>query len=104
MNEITILVLIVTIALVAISLWFGRKKRNFPPCPVFTLPIIGNLLSLSGDQRSQYRKWRKKCGDIFCLYVGSKTIIVLNGYELLKEVIIKRGNEFSDRPVSSFDT
>ncbi|KAH9494437.1 hypothetical protein Btru_020008 [Bulinus truncatus] len=65
---------------------------------------VGHLLVAITDQRPQWRKWREQCGDIFSLHMGSKMVVVLNGYDLIKETLMKRGKDFSDRPHSSFDT
>ncbi|XP_048239862.1 cytochrome P450 2J3-like [Haliotis rufescens] len=82
-----------------LGLWLGtRKPQHIPPGPP-TLPLIGNLLSLSGgDVRHIFQKLRKQYGDVFSLYFGNKLVIVFNGYETLKEAFVKYGDNFSDRP------
>ncbi|KAH9494443.1 Cytochrome P450 2C3 [Bulinus truncatus] len=37
------------------------------------------------------------------LYMGSKVFVVINGYTLMKETFVKRGKDFSDRPVTIVD-
>ncbi|KAK6169281.1 hypothetical protein SNE40_020362 [Patella caerulea] len=78
-----------------------RKSRGIPPGPRFTLPILGDLLSLDGgggDIRIATRKQRKKYGDIFSVYFGPKLFIFINGYDLIKEALVKRADVFSSRP------
>ncbi|XP_059161774.1 cytochrome P450 2D15-like [Physella acuta] len=84
--------------MVMVYRWFSRTDQNLPPCPVRPLPVVGHLLSLDKDPREQYKRWRQKCGDIFSLYLGEKLMVVLNGYDVIHEALVTRGDEFSDRP------
>jgi hypothetical protein len=45
-----------------------------------------------------FREWRKEYGDIFSVAIGTKWVIVINGYENLREAFVKRGDVFSERP------
>ncbi|KAH9489496.1 Cytochrome P450 2G1 [Bulinus truncatus] len=96
--------LAITSIVICVVYLFSRRKPHYPPCPVTPLPVVGNLFSTATDQRSMFKKWREKCGDIFCVYIGSQMIVVLNGYDLIKETLVKRAADFSDRPLTSFDT
>ncbi|XP_059161770.1 cytochrome P450 2B1-like [Physella acuta] len=84
-------------------LWLRRPKLNLPPCPTRPLPFLGNLLALEENPRSQFRKWQKEVGEIFTLYMGSKLVVVVSGYDLIKELFLKRAHLFSDRPQVAFD-
>ncbi|XP_059161817.1 cytochrome P450 2B2-like [Physella acuta] len=86
------------VVMVMVYRWFSRTDQNLPPCPVRPLPVVGHLLSLDKDPREQYKRWRKQCGDIFSLYLGEKLMVVLNGYDVIYEALVTRGDEFSDRP------
>ncbi|KAK6189777.1 hypothetical protein SNE40_001771 [Patella caerulea] len=80
--------------------WLMRKPRGTPPGPIFTLPILGDMLSLKGesDLRVIARQLRKEYGDICSVYFGSKLFIFLNSYEVIKEAMVKNGDIFSNRP------
>ncbi|KAK6165426.1 hypothetical protein SNE40_022354 [Patella caerulea] len=81
--------------------WLMRKPRGIPPGPRFTLPILGDLLSLErggGDTRIAIRRLRKKHGDIFSVYFGPRLFIFINGYDLIKDALVKRADVFSNRP------
>uniref|UniRef100_A0A2C9KFT0 Cytochrome P450 n=1 Tax=Biomphalaria glabrata TaxID=6526 RepID=A0A2C9KFT0_BIOGL len=82
---------------------FVKKSLNVPPCPVRPLPVVGHLLTLKADQRPQFQQWRKECGDIFSIYLGSKLLVVINDFDLIKETFVKRADDFSDRPVMFID-
>lgn len=88
--------------LILVYLWFSRPDNQLPPFPVRPLPIVGNLLSLESDVQPLFEKWRKECGDIFSLYIGGTLVVVVSGYALLKEMLLKR-KEFADRPSIYFD-
>ncbi|XP_050392980.2 cytochrome P450 2B19 isoform X1 [Patella vulgata] len=86
---------------VCIGIWLlSRKPRGIPPGPRFTLPFVGDLLFLEGggDVRVATRQLRKKYGDIFSVYFGPKLFIFINGYDLIKEALVKRADEFTNRP------
>ncbi|KAK3586150.1 hypothetical protein CHS0354_033278 [Potamilus streckersoni] len=75
------------------------KSRNLPPGPKPIYPIIGNLPAVAGkDVLLAFREMRTKYGDIFSLYFGHQLMIVINGYETIKAVLVKHGALFSERP------
>ncbi|KAK0061483.1 cytochrome P450 2J1 [Biomphalaria pfeifferi] len=82
---------------------FFKKTLNVPPCPVRPLPIVGHLLTLKADQRPQFKQWQEQCGDIFSIYLGSKLLVVINDFDLIKETFVKRADDFSDRPIIFID-
>ncbi|KAH9504912.1 cytochrome P450 2 sub U member 1 [Bulinus truncatus] len=134
MEFISLALLAVTLTLLFIHRWLFRISAQFPPCPSRPLPIFGHLFSLSSDLRPLFRKWREQCGDnyssinrvrdrgldkyqiggsgssyeilykLHSLYLGPKMMVVLNGYDLIKETLMKRGEDFSDRPHTFVDT
>ncbi|XP_069129908.1 cytochrome P450 2J6-like [Argopecten irradians] len=71
--------------------------KNAPPGPV-GYPVIGNLpLFLSGNRTATFRKLQRKYGDVFSLRLGSCNMVVINGYDTLREAFIKHGDTLSDR-------
>ncbi|KAH9489497.1 Cytochrome P450 2J1 [Bulinus truncatus] len=91
-------VLLLLSMIVFLHFFLHQPGRRYPPCPDRPLPIFGHMFAMTSDQRSLFKKWREQCGDIYSLYMGPKVIVVLNGYELIQETLVKRGDEFSDRP------
>ena len=79
-----------------------RRQKGVPDGP-FVFPIIGNLPALvSCDVMGCFARLRKKYGDVYGLYMGKDLTIVLNGYEVIHEALVKKGALFSARPKSTF--
>ncbi|XP_060063661.1 cytochrome P450 2J6-like [Ylistrum balloti] len=92
-----------TLAFVILGLLFLLKlvyvPNNGPPGPR-GYPLVGNFpLFLSGSKTKLFEQLRQCYGDVFSLQLGSKRMVVINGYETLKEAFVKRADVFSDRPV-----
>ncbi|BFZ07229.1 hypothetical protein BsWGS_10268 [Bradybaena similaris] len=90
--------LVVLLALTLLVTSWMRKSSSLPPCPVWPFPIIGHIPYLITKPRETLRGFRKKTGDIYTLYLGSKPTVVLNGYDLLKDTLVKQADIFTDRP------
>uniref|UniRef100_A0A452HTT2 unspecific monooxygenase n=1 Tax=Gopherus agassizii TaxID=38772 RepID=A0A452HTT2_9SAUR len=89
----TVLLVICVSCLLFLSAW--RKMSGsgkLPPGPV-AFPIIGNTLQLHPWDR----RLSEKYGSIFTIYLGSERVVVLYGYEIMKESLIGLGEEFSGR-------
>ncbi|KAL3889832.1 hypothetical protein ACJMK2_002159 [Sinanodonta woodiana] len=93
--------------LLAISLWMYKRqgRAKLPPGP-WHIPFVGNPWELASDPdlRKSLRRLHMQYGDIYRLYMGPKLAVVISGYEAIKEVFVKRGGEFSDRPDSLIST
>ena len=85
--------------LLIIILWIrSRRPTGFPPGPA-TIPVIGNMHNIAkGHVLETFRELRTKYGDIFSLSLGQFWVIVVNGTENLKELLVKNGEYTSDRP------
>ncbi|CAG5121902.1 unnamed protein product [Candidula unifasciata] len=91
------------IVLLAIFFWFQRQGSNLPPFPKRPLPIFGNLFHMEDNPRPQFQKWREQFGDVFSLNMAGKLVVVLNGFDVLKEAFVKKADVFSDRSPVFFD-
>ena len=70
---------------------------NLPPGPP-ALPLIGSLPFLGLDIREPLRRMSSRYGDVFTIYLGSKRVVVLNGYDVIKEAFVINERVFSGRP------
>ncbi|XP_051891138.1 cytochrome P450 2J6-like [Pristis pectinata] len=77
-----------------------RRKtcENYPPGPR-GFPFVGNILQvdLSNPHVSFSKLW-KKYGDVVSLEFGWTNVVVLSGYKTLKEALVKKSEDFADRP------
>ncbi|XP_001371916.1 cytochrome P450 2A13 [Monodelphis domestica] len=85
-------------ALVVLSVWRQRKVRgSLPPGPT-PLPFIGNYLQLNTKQMyDSIMKIGEKFGPVFTVHLGPRPIVVLSGYEAVKEALVDQAEEFSGR-------
>nr|XP_034966273.1 cytochrome P450 2K6-like [Zootoca vivipara] len=80
------------------SFW-NRSSKNLPPGPT-PLPLIGNLHMM--DLKRPYRtmlKLSKEHGPIFHIQMGFQKIVVLTGYETVKEALVNQADAFAERPI-----
>ncbi|XP_063173358.1 cytochrome P450 2K1-like [Candoia aspera] len=85
------------------SSW-NNSSPNLPPGPR-TIPILGNLHRM--DLKRPYRtmiQLSKEYGSVFRLKLGFQEIVVLTGYETVKEALVDQADVFAGRPfVPIFD-
>uniref|UniRef100_A0A2K6M2B6 unspecific monooxygenase n=1 Tax=Rhinopithecus bieti TaxID=61621 RepID=A0A2K6M2B6_RHIBE len=97
MDSLVVLVLCLS-CLLLLSLWRQRSGRGkLPPGPT-PLPVIGNILQINiKDVSKSLTNLSKVYGPVFTLYFGLERMVVLHGYEAVKEALIDLGEEFSGR-------
>ncbi|XP_078517168.1 cytochrome P450 2G1-like [Lissotriton helveticus] len=78
--------------------WASVKKGgNLPPGPT-PLPFLGNLLQLKGsDLYTSLLELRKKYGPVYTVYFGPRPVVILCGFEAVKEALIDQGGDFEGR-------
>ncbi|KAM4043860.1 uncharacterized protein ACNLHF_014153 [Anomaloglossus baeobatrachus] len=81
-----------------IKMFKGKSHKNFPPGPK-PLPIIGNLhiLNLKRPYKT-FLELSKTFGPVFSVQIGSKRMVILCGYETVKDALVNYAEEFSERP------
>ncbi|KAM6184560.1 cytochrome P450 2C23-like [Rhynchocyon petersi] len=97
--EITTLTLVVCVTcLIFLLIWRkSHKVGKLPPGPT-PLPIIGNMLQVNPkDVSASFCKLAKEYGPVYTLYLGSQMVVVLHGYEAVKEALIDQGDKFIGR-------
>lgn len=95
--------MIITLGLIgvaALSVWIlFRKPKGIPPGPPSYIPILGNLVDLAPKTALEtLRGYRAKYGDIYSMQLGSRLVIVVNGYDTMRDILIKHADNFSNRP------
>ncbi|XP_036048096.1 cytochrome P450 2C70-like isoform X2 [Onychomys torridus] len=85
-----------------IFLWNQHHgKGKLPPGPT-PFPVVGNILQIvTKNIIKSLNMLAGEYGPVFTVYLGMKPTVVLHGYEVLKEALIDRGDEFSGKTQSS---
>jgi hypothetical protein len=93
-NQFLILILIV---LIVLYLWV-RVPRGLPPCPKWVWPGFAHSLMVKGDLTHLFVRLRAEHGDVFSIWLGGRLVVVINGFQKIKEAFIDDGSNFSWRP------
>ncbi|CAI9585503.1 unnamed protein product [Staurois parvus] len=95
---ISTLLLALIISCIIYSSWNAMyRRRKLPPGPT-PLPIVGNVLQIKrGKLVQSLMEFAEKYGSIYTVYFGHNPIVVLSGYETVKEALLDRAEEFSGR-------
>ncbi|XP_075179727.1 cytochrome P450 2G1-like [Anomaloglossus baeobatrachus] len=94
----TILLALVISILFIYSTWDKLyRKRNLPPGPT-PFPLIGNLLQIKkGEMVKSLMEMGAQYGPVFTFYFGQRPVVILSGYQAVKEALIDQGEDFSGR-------
>ncbi|KAM5165067.1 cytochrome P450 2C5-like [Mantella aurantiaca] len=99
-DPVTMVLSIILCIFLAIVLYgWKRRSHNFPPGPT-PLPLIGNLhiMNLKKPYKS-FHELSKKYGPVYSIQIGEEKMVILCGYETVKDALINHADEFSGRPV-----
>ncbi|XP_067319267.1 cytochrome P450 2C18-like isoform X3 [Anolis sagrei] len=95
----TVLLVICLSCLLLSAIWKSQanKRGKMPPGPP-PLPLIGNALQLKTNHLDlTLSKLSEKYGPVFTLHFGMKPVVVLHGYDAVKEALIDQAEEFAPR-------
>ncbi|NXP78989.1 CP2K1 protein, partial [Ramphastos sulfuratus] len=93
-----LLILILLLILNSHRAWKSHMRQNFPPGPR-PLPIIGNLhiMNLRRPHLTML-ELSKTYGPVFSIQMGLRKIVVLLGYDTVKEALVNQADAFAGRP------
>ncbi|XP_076837783.1 cytochrome P450 2B11-like [Brachyhypopomus gauderio] len=78
------------------------KAQKLPPGPA-ALPLLGNILTL--NRRAPFKtflKLSKTYGPVMTVYLGPQRVVVLVGYDAVKEALIDQADDFVGRAPIAF--
>ncbi|XP_069510660.1 cytochrome P450 2B15-like isoform X2 [Ambystoma mexicanum] len=76
-----------------------KRKPHLPPGPT-PWPLLGNLHQI--DKSAPYEtlmELGQKYGDVYTVYLGPKPVVVLFGYNVLKDALLGQADDFSGRAI-----
>ncbi|KAG1935495.1 cytochrome P450 2Y3 [Pimephales promelas] len=92
------LVLVLVLAVLVLIRWIRKPSgRSLPPGPL-ALPLIGNLPMI--DKRAPFKsfmQWSKTYGPVMTVYLGPQRMVVLVGYDTVKEALVDQADDFAPR-------
>ncbi|XP_069832023.1 cytochrome P450 2K1-like [Dendropsophus ebraccatus] len=99
MDLVTVLLAFAVVLFLATVFNKNRKlPSNFPPGPR-PLPILGNALMLDMSKpHKTFLELSKTYGTVFSVQIGFDKLVILCGYDTIKDALVNHGEEFSDRP------
>ncbi|XP_067322190.1 cytochrome P450 2J4-like isoform X1 [Anolis sagrei] len=80
------------------------SRRHFPPGPL-SLPVIGGIWKFNfgiGYTVETLIKLAEQYGDIFLLWAGHIPVVILSGFEAVKEGLVDHSEDFSERSLTPY--
>ncbi|XP_061259287.1 steroid 17-alpha-hydroxylase/17,20 lyase-like isoform X2 [Bos javanicus] len=95
--------LLLAVFLLTLAYLFWPKTKHSGakyPRSLPSLPLVDSLpfLPRRGQQHKNFFKLQEKYGPIYSFRLGSKTTVMIGHHQLAREVLLKKGKEFSGRP------
>ncbi|XP_007430813.1 cytochrome P450 2K4-like [Python bivittatus] len=96
--SISLLFILLTVFILKMSSSWNNNSPNLPPGPRI-LPLLGNLhiMDLKRPHRTML-KLSKVYGPIFRIQMGFQKMVVLTGYNTVKEALVNQADAFAERP------
>lgn len=92
------LLMILILLLILKTQDFWRSQGKFPPGPQ-PLPIIGNLHIMDLKKIGQTMlQLSETYGPVFTVQMGMRKVVVLSGYDTVKEALVNHADAFVGRP------
>ncbi|XP_023401082.1 cytochrome P450 1A1-like [Loxodonta africana] len=97
-GEATTCLIVLVIVFVFVRALRNRDGKQVSLPGPWSFPIIGNLPQIGDHPYLTFMEMRKKYGDVFLIRLGMVPVVVVNGMEMVKQVLLKDGEKFAGRP------
>ncbi|XP_078254918.1 LOW QUALITY PROTEIN: cytochrome P450 1B1 [Rhinoraja longicauda] len=77
--------------------WVGKQMVGGLPGP-FPWPVVGNAAQLGRLPHLTLCEMSRRYGDLFRIKLGGRTVVVLNGEDVIRQALVRQGADFSGRP------
>ncbi|XP_018424960.1 PREDICTED: cytochrome P450 2C23-like [Nanorana parkeri] len=83
---------------ILVTVWTRRNRQStLPPGPT-PLPLLGNILQINfKDLVHAFVQLGSRYGPVSMVHLGRKKVLVLNGYDVVREAFVDKGEAFNDR-------
>ncbi|XP_061586827.1 cytochrome P450 1A1 [Cololabis saira] len=107
LTGVTVALCLITLALMAIRVQKSRRSSfhfqldhtEYPSPPGPTpWPFVGNLLQMGDQMHLSLTGMRLQYGDVFKIRLGSLTVVILSGYNTVRQALVRQGEAFAGRP------
>ncbi|KAM4696319.1 cytochrome P450 2A13-like [Rhinophrynus dorsalis] len=101
----TLLLVLLISCMFIYSTWNSMyRRRNLPPGPT-PLPLVGNIFQMKrGEMVKSLMEFGDRYGSVYTLYFGPRPVIILCGYQAVKEALVDQADKFSSRGrLTTFD-
>uniref|UniRef100_A0A8C3RYD6 Unspecific monooxygenase n=1 Tax=Chelydra serpentina TaxID=8475 RepID=A0A8C3RYD6_CHESE len=98
LSEVMATLFTMTFILISVRIMGNMTRKHILPPGPWSLPIVGNLLQLGEHPHLSFIQMRKKYGDVFLLKLGMVPVVVVNGLDMVKQVLLRDGESFAGRP------
>ena len=96
MSVTNVIVSVAAIILLHYVLTVTKARLTLPNGPT-PWPIVGSTFTLTKLPEQELMDMRKRYGDVFTVFIGTRPCIVINGVDNVKEALLKNSVTFGGR-------
>ncbi|XP_020838428.1 cytochrome P450 2D6 [Phascolarctos cinereus] len=99
----TLTTMVLALTVFVFLLEFSKQWRRSPryPSGPTRIPLLGNMLQVDFQNlHGCFRELRETFGDVFSLQMARTPVVVLNGLDAVREALVQKSEDTSDRPYS----